>query len=152
MENLKEEFKEKIKSNIEQYGHHNTIVHSGTVPRFAYTIGLKKHFEIELIFAGGIYFMQDEIMKIINGIAVHVKQFGLIDNVAVSSFGLFKLSRVHQSWSKLTALGCFDFYNTNEIQLYQIIPDTEHFTLDIPNMSLEWNSISQPIWKWLSEK
>lgn len=35
-----------------------------------------------------------------------------------------------------------------EIQSYQIIPDANHFTYDVPNMSKQW-SLSEPVWQWL---
>jgi hypothetical protein len=49
-------------------------------------------------------------------------------------------------------LGVFDFYNTSDIKAFQIIPDRNHYTLDIPNMSNEWNVSSEPVWQWLVRK
>lgn len=150
MEDLQTEFKEKIKNNINQYGHHITLVSDGAVPRFAYTIGVKDYLGIELIFAGGIYYMQEEIVAIINNIITQIKKFGIIDNVIISPYGSFKLSKVNHSWSELMMLGFFDYYKTNEVEAFQIIPDVNHITLDVPDMSLDLTSSSQAIWKWLS--
>ncbi len=49
-------------------------------------------------------------------------------------------------------LGVFDYYNTENINAYQIIPDSDHHTLDIPKMSNKFNVLSEPVWQWLVNK
>jgi len=49
-------------------------------------------------------------------------------------------------------LGVFDYYGTHEISAFQIIPDQNHSTLDIPNMSKKWDSSSEPVWQWLGRE
>lgn len=68
MNTNREEFKEIIKSNIAKSGHHITIVTGGPDPRYGYTIGLNEKFGFELIIAGAIIFLQDDIYSIINSI------------------------------------------------------------------------------------
>jgi Domain of unknown function (DUF4262) len=142
-------FKEEIQYNINNYGHHITTVISDLEPRYAYTIGISEQQRFELIFAGGIYYMKDEVLEIINKIADALKKLSIEDVFQINDFGAFKLSKVHPTWSNLMALGVFDFYQQKEIEVLQIVPDSEHYTMDVPNMSREWAEASEPVWKWL---
>ena len=67
----------------------------------------------------------------------------------IDSLGSFSLLEVDKSWSELLALGAFDFYNQKAIRFLQILPDKEHNTIDVPDMSREFNVTSQQIWQWL---
>lgn len=145
------EFKEIIKRNIEKYGHHITIVSGDIQPRYAYTIGLKEKLGLELVFAGGIYYMKDEVLEIINNITEKLKTPDRTNAFQINRFGSFLLSKVHKSWSDLMALEVFDYYKQNSIDFFQIIPDPDHFTADIPNMNIEWKESSEPVWKWLKK-
>jgi hypothetical protein len=143
-----------IKSNIEQFGHHITVVNSDTVPRFAYTIGLTQTRGFELVFAGGIYFMKDQILEIINEIASSANKHKDVNEIkfAVKNYGYFGLSQVNNSWNKLLCLGVFDYYNIKEIKTYQIIPDSSHFTNEIPNMSFIYSNETQLTWHFLNKE
>jgi hypothetical protein len=149
--NYKNDFLTKIKENIKEYGHHVTIVSNGIAPRYAYTIGVKEALGIELIFAGGMFYMQDEVLEIVNEIVGQLKNSSNFDGFQIGSRGSFELSKVHHSWSSLMMLGYFDFYKVTTVAALQIIPGSTHFTLDVPDMSKEWNLDSEPIWKWLSK-
>ena len=52
----------------------------------------------------------------------------------------------------MLTLGVFDYYNQTGIQVWQILPDDNHRTLDVPDMSQAFEVVSQPIWQWLSRK
>jgi hypothetical protein len=147
----KQKFIELIQSNIDKYEFHITMVNSTIVPRFAYTIGLSDLFGFELIFAGGIIFMKDELFLIFNSIVEELKKekSAAGRKISIPALGTFSFSFVDSSWSKLMMLGGFDYYKINEIAAFQIIPDSNRYTLDIPNMSNEWNISSEPVWQWL---
>lgn len=142
-------FKEIIKNNINKYGYHISVVTSDIQPRYAYTIGLNERLGFELIFAGGIYYMEDEVIEIINSIVEKLETSSPMDLYLLNSYGTFRLSKIHQSWSDLMALGVFDYYKKKDIEFFQVMPDPDHYTVDIPNMISEWKEISEPIWKWL---
>lgn len=152
MDNFKHNFLEKVKNNIDNHGCHITMVIDGVQPRYAYTIGTSRIFEAELIFAGGLFYMENEIFQIINEIVEIIKTSGFNNEYYQSSLGRFKISKVHNSWSRLMMLGVYDFYGKKEISALQIIPSGENNTLDIPDMSKKWSIDSQPIWKWLSKE
>ncbi|HUQ02975.1 MAG TPA: hypothetical protein VM261_10790 [Kofleriaceae bacterium] len=44
-------------------------------------------------------------------------------------------------------LGARDYYG-REIRAFQIVPDQEHWTIDIPDMRRSWTAASEPIWRW----
>ena len=151
---LREELLREIKANIEQHGHHVTIVTGGQIPRFAYTIGCLEILGSEFIFAGGEYYSKFDVSKIINEIIAFAEEKSEWHNqsISVDSLGDFSIVRTDKSWSELLTLGVFDYYNQTEIQVWQILPDDNHRTLDVPDMSQAFEVVSQPIWQWLSRK
>jgi hypothetical protein len=150
--NNKDQFLALIQSNVDKYGYHVTIVYSELEPRYAYTIGLTKIFGFELIFAGGCFFMEDQLFIIFDAIVKELRREMDVKNigVAISNLGSFSLSKVDPSWSKIMMLGVFDYYKTTHIETFQIIPDSNHRTLDVPDMTQKWNTFSSPIWQWLA--
>jgi hypothetical protein len=141
-----------VRSNIERYGFHITIVTGGVEPRYAYTIGLSEKFNFELIFAGGIYYLQDDLFRIFNKVAEVVTPRDSRESpqkITIDTLGDFTLSDVDSSWSKLMMLGMFDYYNTTDATAFQIIPDSIHYTLDIPHMKKKLDASSDPVWQWL---
>lgn len=48
-------------------------------------------------------------------------------------------------------LGVFDYYQTRDIPAIQIVPDKDHRTIDVPDMSAPWNALAEPVWQWLKE-
>lgn len=152
--NNEKEYLELIKSNIVNYGYHVTIVKSDAEPRFAYTIGLKDLIGYELIFAGGIYYLNDELYQIFNGIVKTLKSNNDFANkrISLDALGTFSLSKTHSSWNKLMILGVFDYFGIDNVEALQIIPDTDHYTQDIPDMTKRFNESDEPIWQWLSRE
>jgi hypothetical protein len=145
-------FKEVIKENIVKHGHHVTTVISDTEPHYSYTIGLSETLGFELIFAGGIYFMKEQVVEIINEIANRLKISSGENACKTMNFGLFTLNKVNQTWSSLMILGIFDYYQRKDIDVLQIVPDPKYYTIDIPNMAKEFAEISEPVWKWLTKE
>lgn len=146
----KSEFLNLIRSNIGKYGYHITIVNSPIEPRYAYTVGLSEIYNFELIFAGGIYYLKEELFQIFDAIIKELK----IGNqkVTIDSLGTFSLSNVDTSWSQFMMLGVVDYYKLGIIKAFQIIPDPHHYTLDIPDMSKELDISKEPVWQWLVRK
>jgi hypothetical protein len=150
----KSRFLDLIQSNIVKYGYHVTIVNSTIEPRYIYTIGLSNSIGFELIFAGGIYYLKEDALKIIDEIVkvLRVKSNTNSEKINLNSLGKFSLSNVEPSWSKLMMLGVFDYYETDHIKAKQIVPDKSHYTLDIPNLSNIFDASSEPVWQWLVHK
>lgn len=141
-----------IRSNIARHGHHIYVVAGGVTPRFAYTIGLSEIVGTELVFAGASFFMVEDVTQIINKIATTMKTTpDPLQSVKVDSLGIFSLRNVDASWVNLLMLGAIDFYGTRQIKALQVVPDNEHSTLDIPNLSTSWNAVAEPVWRWLQE-
>lgn len=149
----KESFFKIIRSNIEESGYHLNIVSSPTEPRYAYSIGLNEKFGIELMLAGGLYYHKKNLFEIFNYIVNQLenRRNELPDSHFNTDLGDFSLTKVHPSWSVLMGLGAFDYYQNQDIAFLQILPDKEHFTMEIPNMSVERSHDTDPIWKWLDK-
>jgi len=142
-----------IKQNIRQFGLHIYIVMGGSIPRFAYTIGLLESLRAEIVLAGAIHYTGDEVKQVINIISQQLKVEKNFDSeFSVDELGIFTLRQVHNTWSNSLLLGALDFYKTNTIDAYQIVPDKSHWTIDIPNLGEEWSVTAEPIWQWLHEE
>ena len=148
------ELLKRIQANIRESGYHVTLVAGITVPRFAYTIGCKEVFGFELIFAGGEIYSKNNVNDILDSVVKELSKGVEPKKLLVNLDGLgkFTLSEVHSSWAKLIALGAFDFYQADEINCWQILPDADHRTLDIPDTSKEYDFASEPVWQWLVRK
>jgi hypothetical protein len=140
-----------IRKNIARSGLHVYVVAGRETPRFAYTIGLTGSIGVELILAGAIFYMKDEVVKIINDIAAMLKGQRDRETFEVDGLGSFTVRKAHSSWAAEFMLGAFDYYKKPDIPALQIVPDAAHWTLDVPDMSLPWNASSQPVWRWLKE-
>src|SRR5262245_13903427 len=142
-----------IRANIAKFGHHITLVGSREIPRFAYTIGVNRIIGAELIFAGGTFYSAEEGCQIINGSGKNLVTASSPNrlNVALDALGSFSLRQADPSWFGELMLGAFDFYQRRDIPGFQIVPDNEHWTLDIPDLTRPWNAKSEPVWRWLHE-
>tara|TARA_R110002050_G_scaffold137538_1_gene261152 strand:- start:3745 stop:4467 length:723 start_codon:yes stop_codon:yes gene_type:complete len=147
----REIFKKKIKSNIDKFGYHVTLVTSTTEPRYAYTIGLYQQFHLELVFAGGIFFMKDQVLTIFETIVNELTNNRDVSKVCVHDLGIFSLSKVDKSWSELMLLGVYDFFDINDFNAIQVCPDNNHYTLDIPDLSRKFEPSTESVWKWLKD-
>jgi len=143
---------DRIRENIAQSGRHIYVVSGGQTPRFAYTIGVSESIGAELILAGAIFYMKDEVVKIINDVAEQLKARQNRNVVEVAGLGSFTLHKVHSSWATEFMLGAFDYYEKHDIPAIQIVPDRTHWTIDIPDMSVPWNATTEPVWRWLQEQ
>jgi hypothetical protein len=147
----KEQFLNLIQLNIAKYGYHIATVSSVLEPRYSYTIGLKNKLGFELIFAGGLYYLQEDLSLIFETASnrLNENQNLISQQITVDTFGSFSFKPVDSSWSKLMILGVFDFYQTNDVKAFQIIPDPDHYTLDIPDMTKEFTASVESVWQWL---
>ncbi|SCC63806.1 protein of unknown function [Chitinophaga costaii] len=148
----KNQFSYLIKCNIEKYEHHVTIVSSMVEPRYAYTIGLKNIVNYELVFAGGIYYLKEDIFLIFNAFYNEIKKGKDLINetLTIDNLGNFSLSEIDASWSNIMLIGAFDYFKTRQIKSFQILPDKNHYTLDIPDMKKEFTISTEPIWQWIT--
>jgi hypothetical protein len=141
-----------IRENITRSGHHIYVVSGGSIPRFAYTIGVSESAGVELILAGAIiYYVESEVTQIINDIAEQLKGQRNRKSFKVSGLGSFTLRNVHSSWSTKLLLGAFDYYQKRDIPALQIVADKAHWCIDVPDMSAPWSATKEPVWRWLYE-
>jgi hypothetical protein len=142
-----------IQENIARYGHHIYVVTGEQEPRFAYTIGVSASLGFELILGGAIFYMLDDVVRIINDIVAKLKsqECSKTSKFEIAELGSFSLREAHPSWVRTLALGALDFYQVSDITACQIVPDAAHWTIDVPNLTEPWSAITAPVWKWLHE-
>lgn len=142
---------DEIRENIARSGLHIYVVIGETTPRFAYTIGVSDFVDYELILAGASFYMQDEVAKIIRGSIAQLKSSRDRELVEIVGLGSFTLRKVDRSWARELMLGVSDYYQKEDIPALQIVPDQDHWTIDVPNMSVPWSAAQEPVWRWLRE-
>jgi hypothetical protein len=147
----KKQMLDRIRENIARSGQHVYVVSGGDTPRFAYTIGVSESIGVELILAGAIFYMKDEVVNIINDIAAQLKAQRDREIFEVAGMGSFTLRKVYSSWATEFMLGAFDYYQKRDIPALQIVPDKAHWTIDVPDMSAPWGATKEPVWQWLHE-
>ena len=143
----------KIASSIQTHGYHLRIVEGGPSPRFAYTIGLHEKHGFELVLAGGVVFTNAELNSIFSTIIAQLREGKEADSVATSieGKGTFRLAAVHPTWSSKLLLGALDFLRLPDVRAFQIVPDEDHSTVDVPDMSDPKSPDEQPMWKWVDQ-
>src|SRR5438128_635852 len=126
-----------IQSNIAKFGHHVYLVSGGPLPRFAYTIGASATLGTEIILAGASFYSAEDVTYIINAVAANLQGQSAWStlNLHVDSLGSFSLRKVDATWGSALMLGALDFYRASEIPAVQIVPDREHWTVDIPDLT-----------------
>lgn len=141
----------KIRENIDAFGYHVYVVAGGCAPRFAYTIGLTPSLGVELVLAGGAIFSADEARGILEAARRQLAAQRGVDRVSAGAAGEFTLRAVHATWSAALLLGAMDYFTTTRIEAYQCVPDPEHTTIDVPDLSVARRGDTEPVWQWLTE-
>lgn len=147
----KREALDRIRENIAQSGHHVYLVVGGKMPRFVYTIGVNESIDVELILAGALFYVNAQATAIVDEIARQLKVQRDQSVLDVAGYGRFTLRQVHTSWSTALMLGALDYYQVPDMPAFQIVPDHSHWTIDVPDMSVPWNIVNEPVWRWLRE-
>lgn len=148
----KAEMLEKIRTNIEQSGHHVYLIMGGQCPRYLYTIGLSPRTTGELLLAGATGYQNDDAKRII-GFLAEQDNDNLVDGASfdIDSLGTFSLRKADSSWSALFVLGALDYFQCANVAVLQVVPDHDHWTIDIPDLSKPRSTGIDPVWQWLTE-
>jgi len=142
----------RIRSNIEAYRYHLYVVRGAQCPRLAYTIGVSEMRGAELILAGAAIYSNDEVRRVIDAFVSSGDAARLgAEPTEVDSLGTFSLREVHGSWARVLILGAVDYYKSVDIPAIQIVPDKDHWTIDVPDLSRPHSPQSEPVWRWLTE-
>lgn len=142
----------RIAQSIALHGHHIYVVTGGGDPHYAYTIGLADAIGAELIMAGAYFYSLDDVPKIITGISKRLtKPLERNLNFEVEMQGSFSLRNVHMSWATVMMVGALDYYKRSSLQALQIVPESAHWTIDVPDLSKPWSATTAPAWRGLQE-
>jgi hypothetical protein len=142
----------KIRATITRYGHHTYCVLGGEMPRFAYTIGVSPDVGAELLFAGGAWYSNEETAALINEVAAAARAGGRPDGgVIATTHGAFTLRPAHASWTDRFMLGALDYYGVPHVDAWQVLPPSAYQTVDVPDLSIQFDPVTAPVWRCLSE-
>ena len=142
-----------IQQSINRKGFFTYIVEGGVDPRFAYTIGLSSKLGYELIFGGGAYFSNQDVMYIIDKVSQLIAA-PVLPNLPLD-FGdneTYFLSEVHPTWCEKMLLGALDYFGVTSLKALQIQPPRTYWTLDIPNLACGWDPDTELPWQWLGRE
>ncbi|HVF03225.1 MAG TPA: DUF4262 domain-containing protein [Frankiaceae bacterium] len=147
----------RIRSSIESSGHYAYLVAGGPNPPFLYTIGLTETYGAEILIAGGGELAASDANPMIAGVVAELaraprERWPELEIRAVDKWGVATLSPVDATWSRLLLLGAYDYYDAAHIEAWQVVPDPEHRTLDVPRMDRPWRPDANPAWRWLAHQ
>jgi hypothetical protein len=89
------------------------------------------------------------VLSIIDGVAKVLAVNSRERLVAVHGCGQFTLAPVHPTWASSLLLGAMDYYGKPSMAALQVVPDQEHWTGDVPDLSRPWSATDEPVWQWL---
>ncbi|HUQ02973.1 MAG TPA: DUF4262 domain-containing protein [Kofleriaceae bacterium] len=140
-----------IRRTIVRHGHQTYMIMAGSCPRFAYTVGVSESVGAELVLAGAAIFTRDEVHVIINTVATELRAGTPAHTVVVvEGLGSFTLRRADPTWVRWL-LCCANAYYRHDVAAYQIVPDRDHWTVDVPDMTTPWSVESAPAWRFLRD-
>jgi len=143
---------EEIRQNIAEHGFHVYAVTGCGEPHYGYTIGLSESLGVELILPGAYFYDLEDVGKVIRSVAGELRApVTETTQIKAGSWGVFSLRKVDTSWAEALMLAVFDYYRVKTIEAYQILPDEEHWTIEIPDLSRPWSPLLAPAWRWSYE-
>lgn|GEM_PF-468973 len=147
----RERFLQQMRSNIEKHGCHIYNVLGGESPRYAYTVGLLERLGFEVVLAGLVTMSTSTTASLLNRVArLLEKQRPEEITLTVEGFGEFTLLETDSSWNERMLLGCYDYYQTDKVRAWQLVPVGEEArTIDVPAMAKPYSPAQQPVWQWL---
>lgn len=140
-----------IRFNIMNHGYHLYIVSGGVTPRYAYTVGLAESgVGAEIILAGAVGYLARDVEAIVQKVA-DLERGGVAPGklIDLGNLGGFRLQEVSRAWIEALALGALEYYNQRPFKMFQLLPDSHHTTVDVPDMSRKLNESEGTAWQWL---
>lgn len=151
---MKVEAFELISRNIATHGHHVYLVTQSASPRYAYTIGLTEGRGVEVVLAGGALYTRNDVHLVINEIADALREGAPVEGTfRVGLLGSFRLATMTDAWMRRLMLGATDYYRerSSSLKALQILPDTAHATIDIPDLAGPFELARNQPWRWIDE-
>lgn len=141
-----------IRSHIDNAGFHIYVVGMETLPKYGYTIGLTESpVGAELVLAGAARFTIDEVSDALSDLGDATRD-GALDpsgSYDATHLGKVRFREAHESWVERLLLGAVDYYGSRPVRAYQVLLGSELTTLDVPDLSREWDPTAERVWRWL---
>lgn len=141
-----------LAQKIASVGHHVYVVQGAPAPRFAYTVGLMERLGLELVLAGAIIYDISEVGRIVNEIANVLRDDPNVGVIEVRSLGGFRLRRMRPDWVRSVMLGAVEYYREGGVVGYQVVPDDDHWTIDVPVFDEHRDVLGNRAWRWVWEE
>jgi len=105
----------------------------------------------EVMFAGGMIYLARDVELIVSEAIRHLRLSGcsLAESFRVERLGAFVMREVSECWVTKLALGALDYYEGRSIRMLQIVPDEQHYTIDVPDMRRALHDEELSAWHWL---
>ena len=142
---------EKIRQNIDRHGFHIYSIGASSTPRYLYTIGLSEQTGFELAFAGGSFFESSSAAHLIHTAAKSVagQRSDPPARLEVEGAGGLAIKSMHSTWTDRLLLGLSDFYHGKTPPCFQLVPEADRATIDVPAMDTPFSATDQPVWQWI---
>lgn len=141
---------ERVRASIAGAGHHVTLVSGGTVPRFAYTLGLSDVAGHEAVLAGTTSLSGRDVKQVLDRAAGAASDGALVPGAKLDAGpnGTFTVGTVDRRWSEALVLGAITLYGEPAAAV-QLVPEGDARTIDVPDLSRRWDPETEPVWRWL---
>lgn len=145
---MKDSVRQTIANNIRRYGYHTVVVApGGATPRWAYTIGLSETKGRELLFAGCVSYLKDEMLELIDRVAKSDLDFeGCVGAAEIPSLSV-NVIPVDPTWSERLMIGVNGYYGASRLAL-QMVP-TKNRTIDTPRTDIPYSVATAGAFRWL---
>lgn len=136
-----------ISENIHRSGYHVVVVSGGATPRWAYTIGLSETKGRELLFAGGVSYLKDEMLELIAGVAKSEVDLAACQGPTEIPSLLVDVVPVGPTWSDRLMIGVKGYYGAPKLAL-QVVP-RQGRTIDTPRTGVPYDIDAAGPFRWL---
>lgn len=144
---MKDSVRQAISDNIRRSGYHVVVVSGGATPRWAYTIGLSETKGRELLFAGGVSCLKDEMLELISAVAKSAVDLDACLGATEVPPLLVDVVRVDPTWSDRLMIGVKGYYGAPRLAL-QVVPRQAR-TIDTPWTDVPYGIDSAGPFRWL---
>lgn len=139
-----------IAEAISSSGYFCFHVSGDLTPRWSYTVGRSAGGKCDLVFAGGLIYGPRAVMRIIDRVVSSgIDRSG--ESIGIPGLGKFSLNPLHHTSPKDLTFWVEHYADGLDSRVMQLVPDAQHNTKEIPNLSESWQSMGSPGWRWLTE-
>jgi hypothetical protein len=147
---------EEVTDRVRRYGWDHYRTWGGPLPDWSYSIGLDDRDDgAELVLAGGASFTERQVNALFRELSERSQQQrrrpAAGEEWRTETVGTVRLGSVHETWAKHLLRVADDYYGSRAYRRLQVIPPKAARTMDVPDLSLPFDPVREPPWRWLVE-